>query len=416
MAERALPVDRAAGASSSRWRRGHVVAYFFFTALVGPGSDIVLGRTRPTWLAAAALTAFVLSFVLLVELGHHPGAPGPVVSPSPRRRWSERVLFGALVALAIATTIGFGPTWWVLFIFVSAATALFIPVRWAPAAIVLAALLAMAAGLRLEWSASSVGPAAVWAGSICMSGFVALLVRRRTLLIQELRAAQGEVARLAAADAVTEERLRIARDLHDLLGHSLSVIALKAELARRLLDREAERARVRVEVNDVEHIARRALDEVREVVTGYRTRSLEAELVRARAALEAAGVEVRTSVTACALPAGVDDLLAWVVREATTNIVRHSRAGHAEIALSESERCVRLEVCNDGVAVADGDAIADPAGGSGLLGLRERVADAGGSLTAGRHDRRGFRVLAVVPLGVPQPTAVPPAPREEASR
>ncbi len=131
-----------------------------------------------------------------------------------------------------------------------------------------------------------------------MAGYIALLLRRRGLLIAELRSSRDEVARLAAADAVADERLRFARDLHDLLGHSLSVIVLKAELARRLLDHEQVRSQARDEVDDVEQIARRALEEVREAVTGYRARSLPAEIERTRVALEAAGVEVHVEVDA----------------------------------------------------------------------------------------------------------------------
>jgi two-component system sensor histidine kinase DesK len=188
--------------------------------------------------------------------------------------------------------------------------------------------------------------------STIMAGYISLLLHRRSALIGELRVSRDEVARLAAADAVAEERLRFARDLHDLLGHSLSVIVLKAELARRRLER-GEHDEARDEVNDLEQVARRSLEEVREAVTGYRVRSLDAELSGAREVLEAAGIDVKIAVASdAALPSDIDQLLAWVVREATTNIVRHSSARHAGIDLARAGAAVRLEVSDDGVGAA----------------------------------------------------------------
>src|SRR5262249_21184906 len=136
-------------------------------------------------------------------------------------------------------------------------------------------------------------------------------------------------------------------------------------------------------------------------VTGYRARTVDGELARARGVLEAAGVTVTTTGAVSGLPRDVDDLLAWVVREATTNIVRHSRARRAGFALTERDGSVRLEVDNDGVASGPADADpGEPVGGSGLVGLRERVAAAGGQLTAASLDD-GFRVIAAVPVGAP---------------
>jgi two-component system sensor histidine kinase DesK len=233
-------------------------------------------------------------------------------------------------------------------------------------------------------------------------GYVALLLRRRAQLIRELREAQGEVARLAAADAVAEERLRFARDLHDLLGHSLSVIVLKTELAGRLFDSGAG-PQARAEVGDAEEIARRSLAEVREAVSGYRRQSLGTEFEQARAALEAAGVQVSVVKMVSGLPADIDDLLGWVVREAATNVVRHSNARHAEIDLTMVDRAVRLEVADDGVGIPEADAAASD--GSGLLGLRERVADMGGSFEAGGRSGGGFALRVTVPLGASAETA-----------
>jgi two-component system, NarL family, sensor histidine kinase DesK len=379
-----------------RWRRGHLITYFFFAALAGPATDIIDGRARPAWLAGVTLAAFAACFVLLVELAYHPGAPGPSEALSLRRRQINRALFGVLIALAVAATIGFGRGWLPLFLFVVAASAFSVPVRWAPVGI--AAITAIAVATEVGWNEPNLSTAASWTLSIGLSGFLSLLMRKRAVLIQELRAAQGEVARRAAADAVIDERLRFARDLHDLLGHSLSVIALKAELARRLLERDTDRDKARAEVGDIEQIARRALDEVREAVSGYRARSLAMELERARAALEAAGAAVTVRVAPAALPRDVDDLLAWVVREAATNIVRHSRARRAEIALDTAGGVARLDIANDGVAAAA--STGGDAPGSGLAGLRERVTAAGGELAAAPEAGGRFRVAACVRIPI----------------
>jgi two-component system, NarL family, sensor histidine kinase DesK len=394
MAGPAIPEQRTTRTPTGS-RRGHLVVYLFFATLAGPISNIAAGRTRSSWLAGIALASFVACFVLLVEIGRHPGSPEPSEPLAPGRRRINRILFAALIVLALAATVGFGRGWQVLFILVVAASAFSLPVRWVPAAII--GINAIAASVELGWNDGSLATAASWALGIGMSGFFSLAMRRRVLLIQELRAAQGEVARLAAADAVIDERLRFARDLHDLLGHSLSVIALKAELARRRLERDGERDQAQAEIHDIEQIARRALEEVREAVSGYRTRSLAMELERARAVLEAAGVVVTTRAAPAALPHDVDDLLAWVVREAATNIVRHSRARHAAIELDEADGAARLEIDNDGVAPEA--AAGGEAPGSGLIGLRERVAEAGGRLTAAPEAGGRFRITAMVPLG-----------------
>jgi two-component system sensor histidine kinase DesK len=386
---------------AGRWQRRHAAVYVSLVALLGPVSDVVAGRTRSTWLAAAALAAFVACFALIVELGRPPGSSGPRIPVSAARARLIGPLFAALLALAIAATLGFGRGWLVQFAFVGAIAAFTAPIRWAPAAIVAAAAVAVATLLGVDGRAASIATAVSWALAISMTGFAALLMRRRGLLVQELRAAHGEVARLAAADAVLEERLRFARDLHDLLGHSLSVIALKAELARQLLDHDAERAQA--EVGELEHIAQRALAEVREAVSGYRARTLDGELDRAQGALEAAGIEVRTSVVVAGLPPVIDDLLARVVREAVANIVRHSQAQRAEISLTAAGGVVHLEVSNDGVAPSAGDLASGEPGGGGLSGVRERVAAAGGRLTAAIRDGGMFRITTVVPLDAPAP-------------
>jgi two-component system sensor histidine kinase DesK len=216
-------------------------------------------------------------------------------------------------------------------------------------------------------------------------GFTMLAFRRLIATVIELRNARAEVARLAISD----ERLRISRDVHDILGHSLSVIALKAQVARRLM--ESDPTAAADAMSDVESVARESLVEVRGMVTGYRQRSLADELQGARDVLDAAGIAFAVTRDTTVPPAPVDSLLAWTVREGVTNVLRHSRAHHCEISLSSSDTGFTVAIVDDGVGgVAN-------AGGTGLHGLRERVGAAGGRVDAGPGEGGGFRLQAYVP-------------------
>ncbi|MDR0345044.1 MAG: histidine kinase, partial [Nocardiopsaceae bacterium] len=236
-----------------------------------------------------------------------------------------------------------------------------------------------------------------------LGGFLANGAERRNQLIFRLRQTQAELARVAVA----EERLRIARDLHDLLGHSLSLIALKAELAGRVIGPDPGRAAK--EIAELETVARRSLSDVRQAVTSYRQPSLAAELAAARRMLASAGVDCRVSAPpAYSLPPAIDALLAWTVREGTTNIVRHAAARRAEIRVEVTGEVAGAELTDDGdgpagdrrgVAARSGTACErEPAAGSGLAGLAERAASLGGSLLAGAASGGGFRLRADVPL------------------
>ena len=221
---------------------------------------------------------------------------------------------------------------------------------------------------------------------VTLTGLGTMFGRRMRQSDSDLRLAREEIARLA----VSEERLRFARDLHDLLGHSLSVVVLKAELAGRLATTAPERAVD--EMADVERVAREALREVRDAVAGYRQPSLDQELEGARQMLQAAGVLARFEPTSGPLPAGLDATLAWALREGVTNIVRHSRAGHAEVLLSRAGGQVSLQLLDDG----DGCDGCEP--GNGLRGLRERVEARGGTLESGARVEGGFRLAVALPL------------------
>src|SRR3989440_9246795 len=201
---------------------------------------------------------------------------------------------------------------------------------------------------------------------------------------QQLLRARGQIARLA----VGEERLRFARDLHDLIGHSLSVIALKSELAGRLITDAPGLAAH--EVEDIEKVSRDALREVREAVTGYRQPTLAAELARAHEALTAAGIEFHVDQEHAPLPPALEAVLAWTVREGVTNVMRHSQAKRCAIRITNRDGRVTVEVVDNGRG-----GTLEP--GSGLRGLRERVLERGGTLTAEPLPHEGFRLRVILP-------------------
>jgi two-component system, NarL family, sensor histidine kinase DesK len=220
--------------------------------------------------------------------------------------------------------------------------------------------------------------------TMAMFGFTAL---RQSIV--ELRVAKDRVAELAVA----EERARVSRDLHDVLGHSLTTITVKAGLARRVLESAGDRDRAVAEISDVEHLSRQALVEVRATVSGYRNASLTNELVGAREALRAAEITAD-------LPHAVDNVavefqepFAYVLREGITNVIRHSGATRCAVRLGDSW----IEVHDNGAGASTVD---NGQRGHGLTGLAERLAPLGGSVDAGPAEDGGFRLRATVPVPV----------------
>ncbi|MEU5533084.1 histidine kinase [Streptomyces sp. NPDC020362] len=191
--------------------------------------------------------------------------------------------------------------------------------------------------------------------------------------------------------AVAEERLRFGRDLHDVLGRNLSVISLKSELAVQLARRG--RPEAVEQMIEVQRIAQESQREVRDVVRGYREADLVIELAGAQGVLTAAGIDCEVRAEAAELPAEVQSALGWVVREAATNVLRHGDAGRCAVGLRIREERVVLTVENDGAAGTP-----DGGGGSGLPGLRERLAAVDGTLETGLVDKDRFRLVAEVPL------------------
>lgn len=218
----------------------------------------------------------------------------------------------------------------------------------------------------------------------------------------KLRMKQEEIEALAAV----AERERIARDLHDVLGHTLSVIVLKTELAGRLLDRSEDAAhahdanltlrRARAELSDIERTARTALAEVREAIGGYRARGLRAELEAARATLATAGVTLSTEgdLQPASLTAAEETVLALALREAVTNIVRHAQATTCSLRMVAEHGHHRLSIEDNGEHATTRE-------GNGLRGMRERVESLGGQLFLTRE--RGTQLLIELPLHATEP-------------
>jgi len=205
----------------------------------------------------------------------------------------------------------------------------------------------------------------------------------RNRMNRRLRKAHDEIEHLAKV----AERERIARDLHDVLGHTLSVIILKSELAGKLMDRDPQRAGN--EIREVEQISRQALSEVRDAIRGYRSRGLQAELAQAKSTLETAGVAVKFETARVPLPALQEGVLSMAVREAVTNVVRHANAHTCSLQLEQQNGSCRLEIRDDGRGGAQNE-------GNGLRGMRERVEMLGGTLT--RDSQAGTRLTITVPL------------------
>jgi len=202
-----------------------------------------------------------------------------------------------------------------------------------------------------------------------------------------LRLSHDEVRRLAA----TAERERIGRDLHDLLGHTLSLITLKLELSRKLFDRDTEAARR--EVEEAEKVARHALAEVRSAVTGIRATDLAAELASARLLLESSQVHLDYGRPAADLPVDIERGLSLILREAVTNIARHADASSAKIEMVRERNSVCMQISDNGRGGIDQD-------GNGLCGMRERARALGGSLTIESSRDQGTRLRVVVPVPI----------------
>ena len=313
----------------------------------------------------------------------------PTSTKQAARNLGGRVAVGVLGLIALALFLANGYPWLTLFVHTSIAAGTVLRGREALATI--AALSGLVAALGYV-SGGGFAAAGRFLVPLVALGLLFAAFARQVAAVAELRAAREELARLA----VSEERLRFARDLHDLLGHSLSAIALKTALASRLLPDLPDSERAGKEIRDAEGIARGALREVREAVAGYRRPALAEELEGARGMLEAAGIACRIEDHSGALPGPTDAVLAWAVREGVTNVIRHSGAARCEVRLGKSASGIEAVIADDGRGPAE-----HGAAGSGLSGLAERVAAEGGTLEAGQGPNGGFRLRVALPAEEP---------------
>ncbi|MFD5401729.1 sensor histidine kinase [Streptomyces griseorubiginosus] len=392
---------------------------------MGAFSNLFQGEAADPWIAGLGLLTFNSLYIYVAFRAFR---------RETRDSLSTRV---ALVVLGLVTcglAMGYGGNWLLFFPLFGLATGAVVRLphlRWVAAVVTVVA--GVASVLRDGWGGLDTAYA-TWISTMVTAAILSL-----SEAVRQLREAREELARRA----VEEERLRFSRDLHDLLGHTLSVIVVKSEAARRLAPADLDAALV--QISDIESVGRQALIEIREAVTGYREGSLSTDLDRAASALRAAGIEPTVHLSGPPLAAQTEALLGWVVREAVTNTVRHSGAARCEISVDGSAERVRLRVWDDGrgelagaggAAGSDGTATASqpselpelpelpepsvsPAqacgadvvaraqapgiGGTGLKGLAERLAAAGGRLEAGAGPRGGFVVRAELPVESVEP-------------
>ncbi|WP_371407742.1 sensor histidine kinase [Kribbella sp. NBC_00662] len=296
------------------------------------------------------------------------------------RVWQQVAYLGLMLALCLLMIPTAGQTALTGLVYIASVAMMLLDLR-AAVAFVAVLLAGTEVSLRVVpgWTDDGSYGFAIFLGALAVFG-----LRRAIQRSIELNAARKDMAELA----VQEERNRFARDLHDILGHSLTVITVKAELAGKLI--EANPTRAAAEVADVESLARAALADVRAAVAGYRELSLAGELVSARAALQAAEIKADLPTTMDEVPEENRELFAWVVREGVTNVVRHSGAKRCTIRITATQ----IEVLDDGKGPTPGGG----ASGHGLVGLRERADQAGASVQIGQASGGGFRLAVRVGL------------------
>lgn len=404
---------------------------------MGAFSNLFQGKTANPWIGGLGVLAFNS---LYIYVAFH------AFAKDRRDALATRLALAGLGTVACALALAYGGSWLLFLPLFGLATGAVLRgdlLRSLGTAV--AVLAGVIACVHDGWNGLTIAYA-TWISTMVTAAILSL-----SEAVRELRAAREELAHRA----VEKERLRFSRDLHDLLGHTLSVIVVKSEAARRLAPRDMDAALS--QITDIESVGRQALTEIREAVTGYREGSLPTELDQARSALTAAGMEPCVNQSGTPPEPQTAALLGWVVREAVTNVVRHSGATRCEITVTGTTERTRLTVTDNGTGACgagpedDGagpdDDGADPddggagtkdcrtgtedyrpgtegrgagtgvhsagtgvhgagvrgyrTGGTGLTGLRERLAAAGGSLTAGPGPRGGFTVTAELPTEAP---------------
>jgi two-component system, NarL family, sensor histidine kinase DesK len=389
-ARQALPAD-ALGDQVDRWSSSRRVVICLIVAffLVAP----FFSKPRPT--LPQTLFLALATVILIVVFSQVVMAPGALPRGRAATAWMV-IIVGICLSIMIVGGLN-----WVGAIYIAGAGAGRLAQSRRAAVAGAACCAAGGVGVGLYHGVTYGASLELTLGPV-LAAFFAYAAARRIELVDKLRETRAELARMAVAD----ERLRIARDLHDLLGHSLSLITLKAELAGRIIGTDPDRAAK--EVAELETVARRSLGEVRAAVTSYRQPTLAAELAEARQMLVAAGMEVEVRAPASLeLAPEAEALLAWTVREGATNVVRHSSARQVTITVTAGADEVTAEVADDGVGPAWGSGPGSgPPGpgedggehGSGLTGLTERARALGAEINAGEgRGGKGFRLLVRVP-------------------
>ena len=368
--------DAPADQFEGRWKWGWIFASVWLFYLAGVLEDAVANdHVVLRAVGVLALVAFGVLYVwsfLVIRVLRRRGLPAG--------RPMRLGVLGAAAALTVVEAFCAGQSALTMGTFVVVMALFALALRLALVVVVI--VVAATAGLPYlvpSWEPDSGGVVlGTITASLAMFGVLQLVQRN-----VQLSAARQELA----AMAVTQERGRFARDLHDLLGHSLTVITMKAELAGRLTHADPDRAAA--EIADVERIARDALADVRATVAGYRAVSLAAELAAARTALDAAGIEADLPTAVDNVPTERRELLGWAVREGVTNVVRHSGARHCRVVVAGDG----VEIVDDGRGPARWNGpVADDTGGHGLAGLRERAATEGATVTVGAAEGGGFRL------------------------
>ncbi len=383
MADDALSEREGRWRSSRRW--GPLFAGFWLLFLVSPFVDAVRLATWRGYAVAVVYVVFAGAYLVLARSFRD------VITRAAESSWVGTSIVVAMIALAGTAVALVGVD--------GLSTAPYLAVvgpiiigRWAVlwvGAVAGSAELTFRA-LTGSWSDNQGLATGALAAGLAVWGFVLVLQRNSD-------AARGR--EVEAQLAVISERDRFARDLHDILGHSLTVITIKAELAGRLLESSPDRARA--EVADLERLSREALADVRRAVAGYREITLAGELARARAALGSAGIAARLPVTVHGIPEDVDEVFAWTVREGVTNVLRHSGARVCTVSVTPAS----LVVEDDGRGFPG-----RPHCGHGLRGLQERAQAAGLDLAVAGGARGGVRLVVTVP-SVPGPQAAADAPQ-----
>ena len=383
-----MEIIAASGISVRLWR---LYAYFWLICLFFPILSLI--QTPPPGLGLPVTIAGLIAFVATYfwVMWPHPLDDG---GRARFRLQKSITLIAGLTALVLFLSLNYGSSFLWLFIGVSAIAGLILSFRNASIAVFGLTLLTLGFSIDAGGSITTMNwlqviplVLLVRGLGLDMVGFV-----RLSDALRELHTAREELAN----QAVNEERLRMARDLHDLLGHTLSLITLKSELAGRLLEKDPHTASQ--EVHEIERVARQALREVREAVAGYRQPTLRSELDDARQILDAAGIVCTVEYAVQSLPPITDTVLAWVVREGVTNVIRHSRAKHCLIRVTSTDEFVRTEVINDGHPREE---TSKAPMGSGLSGLAERVDRLSGRIETGTPPSSagvGYQLKVEIPI------------------